>query len=180
MTFKQIFPCKSIRDQIWPCHKIGQGQPKVIICPLVLAKRIFEGFLPYMGLAAILVMWPRCLEQTFVPPTHGSSTWNLALIGPAVLEKKTSENGGWTDNGRRMMEHAYTISSPMSLKAHWWAKKESRKIAVILKFEQFYHKLTQNYEMTGKPCKPWSDCSSFRSILISVYTVCPDLSVQIL
>ena len=62
----------NIRDQIWPCHKIGQGQPRVIIWtnydgpkapmlkpshkiidPLVLEKKIFEGFLPYMGMAAI-------------------------------------------------------------------------------------------------------------------------------
>ena len=26
-----FFPYKSIRDQIWPCHKIGLGQPRVII-----------------------------------------------------------------------------------------------------------------------------------------------------
>ena len=25
-----IFPYKSIRDQFWPCHKIGHGQPRVI------------------------------------------------------------------------------------------------------------------------------------------------------
>ena len=36
-------------------------------------KKIFEGFLPYMG-AAILVMWPGCREQTFFPPTQGGST----------------------------------------------------------------------------------------------------------
>ena len=35
----------------------------------VLEKKIFEGFLPYMGMAAFLVMWPRCREQTFVHPT---------------------------------------------------------------------------------------------------------------
>ena len=33
-----------------------------------------EGFLPYIGVAAILVMLPRCREQTFVPPTQGGST----------------------------------------------------------------------------------------------------------
>ena len=33
----------------------------------------FEGFLPYMGVAAFLVMWPRCREQTFVPLTQGGS-----------------------------------------------------------------------------------------------------------
>ena len=53
-----------------------------------------------MGMAAILVMWPRPREQTFVPPSHWSSIWNLASIGPAVLEKKIFENGGLTDNGR--------------------------------------------------------------------------------
>ena len=78
--------------QIWPCHKRGQGQPRVIIwtyydglsprCyipsfveigPPVLEK-IFEGFLLYMGVVAILVMWPRCRKQAFVPPTQGGST----------------------------------------------------------------------------------------------------------
>ena len=33
----------------------------------------FEGFLPYMGVAAILVMWPTCCEQTFIPPTQAGS-----------------------------------------------------------------------------------------------------------
>ena len=59
----------------------------------------FEGFLPYMGVTAILVTWPRPREQTFVPPFHRGSIWNLALTGPAVLEKKIFENGGRTDNG---------------------------------------------------------------------------------
>ena len=105
--------------QIWPCRKIGQGQPRVIIwtnydgtmAPMLHTKpqghwpfgsgeEDFEGFLPYMGLVAILVKWPRPSEQTFVAPTHGGSTWNLALTGQVVLEKKISENGGWTDRGR--------------------------------------------------------------------------------
>ena len=57
----------------------------------VLVKKIFEGFLPYMGVAAILVMWLRCREQTFVPPTQGGSTLNLAMNGQAVSEKKKFE-----------------------------------------------------------------------------------------
>ena len=67
-----------------------------VIGPLVLEKKIFERFLPYMGVEAILVMWPRPHEQTFVPPSHWGSIWNLAfsLIGQAVLEKKIFENGG--------------------------------------------------------------------------------------
>ena len=47
----------------------------------------FKGFLPYMGVAAILVMRPRCHKQT----TNGGSTQNLALIGQAVSEKKMFE-----------------------------------------------------------------------------------------
>ena len=42
-------------------------RPKVI-GPLV-PEKIFEGVLPYIGMAAILVMWPRLPEQTFIPPT---------------------------------------------------------------------------------------------------------------
>ena len=60
----------------------------------------FLGFLPYMGGVATLVMWPRPHEQTVVSPTHGGSTWNLALIGQVVLEKIIFENGGRTDDGR--------------------------------------------------------------------------------
>ena len=102
-----FFPYKSIRDQIWPCRKIGQGQPRVITwANLVVLKHPmmhikFQGhrpfgsreedflrFLPYMGMAAILVMWPGPFEQTYNPPHHRSFIWNLTLIGLVVSEKK--------------------------------------------------------------------------------------------
>ena len=54
-----------------------------------------------MGVVAILVMWPRRREQTLVPPSHWGPVWNLALIGPVVLEKKIFENGGRTVDGQR-------------------------------------------------------------------------------
>ena len=76
----------------------------VEIGPPVPEKKIFEGFLSYMGVAAILVMWPRCREQTFVPPTQAGFTYNLALIGQAVSEKKMFEivdDGRTTDDRRR-------------------------------------------------------------------------------
>ena len=79
------------------------------IGPLVPEEKNFEGFLPYMSMAAILVMWPRCSEQTFFAPTHGGSIWYLALIGPAVLE--IFENGGRMDGQQSM---------PILL-AHQWA-----------------------------------------------------------
>ena len=44
-----------------------------------------------MGMATILVMWPGPFEQTFIPPSHGGSIWNLTLIGQAVSEKKKSK-----------------------------------------------------------------------------------------
>ena len=51
-----------------------------------------------MAVVAILVMWPRPREQTFIPPSHLGSIWNLTLIGPTVLEKKIFENGGRMDD----------------------------------------------------------------------------------
>ena len=73
---------------IWPYCKIGQGQPKVIIWTnydgpkapmpsqkviglLVLEKKIFEVFLPYMGMVAILVPDPDCANKLSFPhPTE--------------------------------------------------------------------------------------------------------------
>ena len=91
-----LFPYRSIMDQIWPCSKIGEGQPRVIIWinlvvlehpmqhtkfqghrPFGSGEEDFLRFLPYMGMVAILVMWPGPFEQTFVPPSHGGSIWNL-------------------------------------------------------------------------------------------------------
>ena len=57
------------------------------ICPLVSEEMIFEGFLPYMGMAAILVMWPRLSIYTLVPPSYRCFTQNSALIGQVVSEK---------------------------------------------------------------------------------------------
>ena len=109
-----FFPYKSIRDQLWPCRKIGQGQPRVIIwANLVVLKHPmmhtkiqghwpfgsreedFFRFLPYMAMATIMVMWPGSFEQTFVPPSHRSSIWNWTLTGPVVSEEKMFKECGW-------------------------------------------------------------------------------------
>ena len=63
------------------------------ICMLGPEKKILEGFLPHIGVVAILFILPRCLEQTFVPSVQGDSTQKLALTGQAVSEK-IFENGG--------------------------------------------------------------------------------------
>ena len=54
-----------------------------------------------MGVAAILIMWPRPRQQTFVPLSHWGSIYNLALIDKAVLEEKIFENGRRRTAGRR-------------------------------------------------------------------------------
>ena len=77
--FKCFSPYKCIGKQNWPCHKKVKCQCTTFIlailvdpCPRwfmqrfspkassVLEKKIFKGFLPYMGMAAILVNepWP--------------------------------------------------------------------------------------------------------------------------
>ena len=53
-----------------------------------LEKKIFLRFLPYMSMAASLVMWPGPFEQIFVPLSYGGSIWNLGLIGPVDSEEK--------------------------------------------------------------------------------------------
>ena len=67
----------------------------------------FLRFLPYIGMVAILVMWPRPFEQLLVPKVPGGCIWNLVKIGPVVLEEKSFE----IVDGRTT-EPAYTKSSP--------------------------------------------------------------------
>ena len=54
-----------------------------------------------MGMAAMLVMWPRPFEQLFCPKGPGGCIWNLVAIGPVVSEEKSFENvdGRRTDDG---------------------------------------------------------------------------------
>ena len=59
-----------------------------------------------MGLAAMLVMWPRLFEQLFFPKGPGGCIWNLVAIGSVASEEKSFE----IVDGRT--EPAYTISSP--------------------------------------------------------------------
>ena len=70
-----------------------------------------------MGMAAMLVMWPRPFEQFFFPKGPGGCIWNLVAIGPVVSEEKSFEivDGRRTDGrteGGRMTEPSHPISSP--------------------------------------------------------------------
>ena len=62
-----------------------------------------------MGMAAILVMWPRWFEQFFVPSTPGVYVWNLVTIGRVVSEEISFEI---VDGRGLTTKPAYTISSP--------------------------------------------------------------------
>ena len=114
-----FYPFRSIRKQIWPCHKNNQGQPSVIIWinlvvleylmlytkfqghqPLGSEEGDFWSFLPYVGLKAILVMWPGTFEPIFMPTSHGGPIWNLASKGLVFFEEKKFENV-LSDHGQR-------------------------------------------------------------------------------
>ena len=64
-----------------------------------------------MGMAAMLVMWPRSFEQVFFPKGPGGCIWNLVAIGPVVSEEKFEIVDGRMTDGRWTTEPAYTISS---------------------------------------------------------------------
>ena len=121
-----FFPYKSLCDQIWLWRKMGQGQPRVIIwttlvvLPYTMVHTKFQGhwsigsgedflrFLPYIGMAVILVMWPMPFEQLFFPKGPEGCIWNLVAIGPVGSEEKSFE----IVDGRSLHNSAYTISSP--------------------------------------------------------------------
>ena len=97
---------------------------------LVLEKKIFDGFLTYMEMAAILFMGPGPRIQTFVPLSHGFSIWNFTSIALVVSEEKMFENVDrlQTTYYRRQTtttEASHTISSPVSIRLRW-AKKQSQ------------------------------------------------------
>ena len=59
----------------------------VEISPSVPEKMTFEGFLPYMGMATILVMRPGLFMYILVPPSYRCFISNLALTGQADSEE---------------------------------------------------------------------------------------------
>ena len=59
----------------------------VEIGPPVPEKKIFEGFLPYMGVAAILVMCPASCHQIFISLYLKAFIQNFVQIGTVVSEK---------------------------------------------------------------------------------------------
>ena len=107
----------------------------------------FFRFLPYMGMAAILVMWPGPFEQTFVHLSHRCSIWNLTLIGPVVSEEKM-----FKECGRRRT----TIELP--------------KVTIIIFIQKFEPPNDKTNKMTCAPSED-SDQPGHPPSLIRVFAV---------
>ena len=54
---------------------------------LPVLEKISKGFLPYMGMVAILVMWPASCHQIFISLYLKAFIQNLVQIGKVVSEK---------------------------------------------------------------------------------------------
>ena len=52
----------------------------------------FFRFLPYIGMAAMLIMWPGLFEQLYFPKALVVYIWNLVTISLAVSEEKLFES----------------------------------------------------------------------------------------
>ena len=119
INFSKIIPFKCIRKQIWPWLKVGQGQPRIIvwtnlvgptpqryipspkvICLLVLEKKIFKLFLPYMGVAAILVMWPGPFWTNFCSAILRSLHMKFEFNWPSGFRGEDVWKCWRTDDGR--------------------------------------------------------------------------------
>ena len=60
--------------------------PSFVKNSLLVLEKIFEGFLPYMGMAAILVMLPASCHQIFISLYLKAFIQNLVQNGPVVSE----------------------------------------------------------------------------------------------
>ena len=80
----------------------------------------FLRFLPYMGMAAILVMWPGPFEQTSFPHPMETPYEIWLQLAQWFLRRRCLKS---VDDGRR--RPTYPISSPMSLRLRW-AKNRGR------------------------------------------------------
>ena len=59
----------------------------VTLHPPILEKKIFEEFLPYMAVAAILVMWPASSTQNFISLYLKGYMQNLVKNGLIVVSE---------------------------------------------------------------------------------------------
>ena len=104
IQFEKMILHKCIGRQIWPYSKQVKGEPRIIIWinlvdlswtlyirihlqAFLVLEKICKWFVPYMGMAAILIKRPWPTEQTLNHPLTESFIWNLVNTGPVVLEE---------------------------------------------------------------------------------------------
>ena len=83
--------------------------PKVI--GLLVLEKTFEGFLPYMGVAAILGHVTQTPRTNFRSPDPWRLHMKFGFNWPSGFEEE--DLWKWWTDGQRTTEHAYTISSLM-------------------------------------------------------------------
>ena len=146
MNISRFFPYKCIRNQIWPCHKVVQGQARFIICANHLGhvtRTIWTNFR-----SRILRNLHMKFEFIWLSGFRGEDVWNC----------------GWTDKGRR--SDWYTISSPMSLWLRWAKKKERETKCYLILLEQY---LTGCCELM---CMTLSFCGKTSSVVSDPIGLC--------
>lgn len=58
----------------------------------VLEKKVFDEFLPNMGMMAVLVNRLEPCGHVFIPSTQGGSIWNRVIIFLVISSEKSNEN----------------------------------------------------------------------------------------
>ena len=149
-----IFLWKSPSNKIWPCCKIGQGQPRVIIwtnydgleSPVLHAKfggnrSAGSGEEDFWRVFTIYGRGGHLGHVTQMPRTNFRSpypmrlhikfgfNWSSSFREEDVLncERRTTDDGRRrTTTDGRTPDHGYTISSPLSLRLRWAKKPEDQ------------------------------------------------------
>ena len=136
--------------------------------PFGYGEEDFLRFLQYIGMVAILVMWPGPYEHTFIPPSHGDSIWNLASISLVVSEEKMFKEWGrrtdrHTDDGSQ--RPTYPISSALvsskkrkltnanfMLNVFCKLTKHCRVVRQLRIFKNFEYLITPGIKLKTKDC----------------------------
>ena len=91
-----FFPYKSIGDQIWPCHKIGQGQPRGIIWTNCVA--LEYSMLPYQVSRSSAFQFQRRIFKGFYHIWAWRQSWSCDLDHlnqPLFLHLKEAPHKIW-------------------------------------------------------------------------------------
>ena len=123
---------------------------------LVLEKKISKGILPYMGMAAIFVMWPASCHQIFISFYLKAFIQNLVQIGKVVSEKSRTMG--------ILQAHLWAFGSGELTRWYtkrWFPKECARRVGKIHNNEnslrdQWYWQICIHIRGLIKPEDQWS------------------------